>query len=253
MSDENATLTGAYVVDALPDTERVQFERHLAHCSDCAREVAELRETVAVLGADAATAPPDTLRDRVLDEITRTRQVPPRPVRRPRRPGRWSARTWGTRLAVAATVVALALAGAFGGVAWQRGQELARTDQVMREYRERGTQMRQLLQAPDARIVHGSAGQANATTVVSRRLDKAMFLGSDLPAPSGERVYQLWITSGDGPTSAGVLPRQEGDRIDAAVVTTLPDRAEGMAVTVEPPGGSPQPTSEPVMSMSLST
>ncbi|MGH2535755.1 MAG: anti-sigma factor domain-containing protein [Thermomicrobiales bacterium] len=40
---------GAYVLDALPEEERLAFVAHLASCADCQREVAELRPVVSLL------------------------------------------------------------------------------------------------------------------------------------------------------------------------------------------------------------
>jgi anti-sigma factor RsiW len=69
-------LTGAYAAQALADTERVSFERHLDACPGCAQEVRELAETTARLGAAVATAPPPGLWDRVRAEALATGQVP---------------------------------------------------------------------------------------------------------------------------------------------------------------------------------
>ena len=48
------TLAGAYAMDAISTKDRDRFERHLARCEECAREIASLRETTALLGAAAA-------------------------------------------------------------------------------------------------------------------------------------------------------------------------------------------------------
>ncbi|OEV08981.1 hypothetical protein AN219_30710, partial [Streptomyces nanshensis] len=72
------TLTGAYAVHALPEAEHVAFERHLAECPACAREVDELRATAARLGLAVTAAPPPEMRERVLGRITTVRQEPPK-------------------------------------------------------------------------------------------------------------------------------------------------------------------------------
>ncbi|MFP4149023.1 MAG: RskA family anti-sigma factor, partial [Nitriliruptoraceae bacterium] len=71
------TLTGAYAVDALDDTERAVFEAHLEVCLPCAQEVRELQETAARLGGAAVAAVPSDLKARVLAEIDATRQERP--------------------------------------------------------------------------------------------------------------------------------------------------------------------------------
>ncbi|MCF6525932.1 zf-HC2 domain-containing protein, partial [Streptomyces sp. JJ36] len=79
------TLTGAYSLDALPEPERAEFERHLAGCEPCAQEVRELRATTERLGLAAAAPPPPALRRRVLEAVPAVRQEPPRVARSHRR------------------------------------------------------------------------------------------------------------------------------------------------------------------------
>src|ERR1035438_2926935 len=70
-------LTGSYVLDALSETEREDFERHLQHCPSCAAEVRGLRETAARLAMAKTIRPPAQMEQRVLAETYRTRQLPP--------------------------------------------------------------------------------------------------------------------------------------------------------------------------------
>ena len=61
---EPHTLTGAYALDALTRADRVRFERHLARCEQCAREVRALAEATAALAAAVAAEPPAELMQR---------------------------------------------------------------------------------------------------------------------------------------------------------------------------------------------
>ena len=70
-------LTGAYAMDALDELERARFEQHLAQCEDCRAEVAELRETAALLAETTAVTPPASLRDSVLAGISQVRPLAP--------------------------------------------------------------------------------------------------------------------------------------------------------------------------------
>lgn len=70
-------LTGAYAMDALDDLERARFEQHLAQCEDCRAEVAELRETAALLSETVATTAPAALRESVLAGIAHIRPMAP--------------------------------------------------------------------------------------------------------------------------------------------------------------------------------
>jgi anti-sigma factor RsiW len=77
MRAEPHVLTGAYAAHALSDVERAAFQRHLETCPACAREVRELRATLARLGSATATAPPAGLWDRVRVEAAGWRRHRP--------------------------------------------------------------------------------------------------------------------------------------------------------------------------------
>src|SRR5215213_9788187 len=67
-----ADTTGAYVLDALPEPERAQFEDHMAHCRVCREEADELRVAAAALPESVQPAvPPPGLKTRVMAEVER--------------------------------------------------------------------------------------------------------------------------------------------------------------------------------------
>jgi anti-sigma-K factor RskA len=248
VSAEPHTLTGAYAADALPGGERVAFERHLEACPGCAREVRELRATLARLGSAAAAAPPAALWDRVRAEARATPQLPPVVGRadRPRRPGRGAALAGRRRvpplLAAAAFLLlaAVSLAALDLGWAGRSGGRGGAADPVAA-----------VLAAPDARRVAalpGGAGQA--AVVVSRRQGQAVFEASGLAPAPADRTYQLWVVGRAGPRPAGLVEAGAGGRVtrllDARVTGT-----EQVAMTVERRGGAAGPTSEPVAVVDL--
>lgn len=221
MSDIHA-LSGAYAVDAVDDIERASFERHLASCPTCRAEVASLREASALLADAATTTPPPELRDAVLSGITRVRPLPPVTVGGPVHRRRWFP-------ALVAAVV-LALVGV-GGAVWQPWRDdtsvqVSVTDQV--------------LQDPDAeRFTQELPNGATATVVRSAKVDRAVLVTEDLPAPPDGKVYQLWYQSPSRHmTSAGLMP----DGADTALLEGNANDAVGAGVSLEPAGGSDQPT-----------
>lgn len=238
------TLTGAYAVHALPEDERAEFERHLADCAQCAQEVSELSATAERLGSAVAFVPPPEMRGQVLRRITAVRQEPPRVPAPDGTSGPLRARSL-PRLALAAC---LAAAAAFGGIAVWQHQEAqdARERADLAEQRAQG--VAQVLAAPDARTVSGRlADGATGTVVLSERQDKAAFLASGLPAAPSGKVYQLWFNDGGTMRSAGLLPAASGS---TSVLMEGPvGKASGMGITVEPTGGSEQPTSDPLALM----
>lgn len=77
MSEDMHSLSGAYVLDALTEQERVDFEMHLRRCPTCQDEVDSLREVVPLLAETVASEPPASLRASILAQAAQTRQDPP--------------------------------------------------------------------------------------------------------------------------------------------------------------------------------
>ena len=104
MREDLHVLTGSYALDAISDTEREEFERHLQHCPACEAEVRGLRETAARLALACAVTPPARMEQQVLAATYRTRQLPPlsadRPLRSPRSTGTGRGRRRSVRDAV---------------------------------------------------------------------------------------------------------------------------------------------------------
>lgn len=228
-------LTGAYAMDALDELERARFEQHLAQCDDCRAEVAELRETAALLADTVAVTPPASLRDSVLAGISHVRPLAPEvPASPTHDAGRPAARGRGWVPFLVAAALALIV-----GVGALVTQPWAPSDEV-----ERLTAAEQVLQAPDAEEVFVDLGEAGRATVVrSKSQDRAVITTEDMvSAPSG-KDYELWFIEGDTFVSAGLMP----DAPDQTVVLDgSAAAAAAVGITVEPEGGSTQPTSDPI-------
>ncbi|MBC9719257.1 anti-sigma factor [Streptomyces sp. TRM66268-LWL] len=238
------TATGAYVLHALLPAERAEFERHLAACDSCTQEVRELAATAERLGLAVATAPPAHMREQVLRQIATVRQEPPQTSARGRA-GRWTRAL--PRMALAAC---LAAAVAFGGVAvWQYQSAQDARDQARRT-QQQAAELAAVLAAPDARTSTGKlTDEATGTVVVSRSMDRAALLTSKLPGLPDGKVYQLWFDDGGQMRSAGLLSTP--DTSSATLLDGPVGNASGMGVTVEPAGGSDQPTTAPLGLMSF--
>ncbi|MEV8127385.1 anti-sigma factor [Streptomyces sp. NPDC085944] len=243
------SLTGAYALHALSDDERDAFERHLADCADCHQETREFAAATARLGLAATVVPGTALRERVLHRITTVRQIPPgggtveKAARRVVPRGRGLAR-W-------ALAACLAAAAGLGGTAvWQyeRAQDAGeRAAQAER----RAETLAGVLAAPDAesrtaRLADGASG----TLVVSERLDRAVFLASGMAEAPPGKVYQLWFDDHGTMRPAGLMDPGD-DTSQAVLMEGAVDGAAGVGITVEPAGGSKQPTSDPIALMSM--
>lgn len=241
------TLTGAYAVNALSDEERSAFERHLAVCRPCAEEVAELTNTAARLGQAVSDAPPPELKQRVMSQIATVRQEPPKVTSRGRGGGSGGGRT---ARSLPKLVLAACLAGvvAFGGVAVWQYQQAQDARQEAQQARDRSAQISSVLTAPDAEVNSDELpGGATGTVVVSREQNQAAFLAAGMPSPPSGKVYQLWYDDSGTLRSAGLM--DPGSTDTTMMMRGTPDQASGMGITVEPAGGSEQPTSEPLATM----
>ena len=240
MTHDPHTLTGAYALDALDDDERRRFEEHLSTCDTCAEEVRGLLATAGRLGADASVRPPESLHAGVMAQVRATRQVAPLPS------GRGAggavdplhrARSL-SRVLTAVAAALLVVAGSLGAVAVSQQRRADRAEQA-------AGQLAQVLGAPDARTLTaaGPSG-SSARVVVSLGQGRAVFVPHAMTAARG-RDLQLWVIKGGTFRSAGLVAA------DRPLVAAGVDAGSVLGVTVEPDGGSPQPTSAPVLQVPL--
>lgn len=265
MSDVHVGV-GSYVVDALDTDERADFERHLATCETCEREVTELNETVSELGHLTVASPPPNLRASVLGAIREVRPLPPigvtaplggpataeatpaapaaagsaatspavideLAVRRERRSRRWLS------AAVAAALVAVLALG--GWVYTLNEQRQAQVAQEQTAAAQTQAQI-ELLSAPDVKVVSTrlrDGGQASFT--VSKSLNRALFSTVDLPSPGPNLTYQLWTIISTEDIRPDVLV--PGGTLQVFLTGNVRDAAQ-LGVTIEPAGGSATPT-----------
>ncbi|MFG3343602.1 anti-sigma factor domain-containing protein [Streptomyces sp. NPDC048018] len=144
--------------------------------------------------------------------------------------------------ALAASVAGVAaLAGT--AIVQYRAAEEARQDAARVE--QAANEVAAVLAAPDARLAAARLPDgASGTVVVSDSRDQAVFTATGMARPPRGKVYQLWFDDGGTMRSAGLM-----DPDSTTTVTLLDgpvDRATGVGVTLEPAGGSPEPTTAPL-------
>ena len=268
-------LAAAYALDALDDADRAAVERALASSPELRDELDRYAESVAHLAELAEPVePPPGLKPRLMAEIDRTPQLtadaavttegaaaeattgaaaptpatsapepPPAsasmaPDHRPGAAEREARRRWFQRpaaiIAAAAAAVVL-VAGAVIGIGWPGpngwGAQLERAA---------------IAAAPDAQTATAeAAGGGEVTLVWSAEQGRSVLVAEGLPDVGADETYELWYIDDAGATSAGTF-----DASGAQTWRVLEgDFASGAAVgvTVEPAGGSPQPTTEPIV------
>ena len=109
-----------------------------------------------------------------------------------------------------------------------------------------------LLAAPDAKVVAGAVKTGGTATVISSGSDNGIvFSANGLPPLPAGKAYQLWMISGSVVRPGPVLEPVDG-RIPAVFTGNL-DGAQTIAMTVEPSAGSKQPTTTPILALTLSS
>ena len=262
------TLAGPYAMDAISPPDRARFDRHLARCEDCAREIASLREATARLAAAAAVSPPPALKARVMAAAAATRQRPPEPEPEPAL-RTWPLRTWPLRtrpvrtrtvrtrqgrptprrrLAMAAGAVAAAAAVAAavvfgvsnGGMHDQLSQAQASSQQVAA-----------VLTARDATMMTGTVrGGGTVTIVMSHSMRELVFTAAALHALPASRGYELWLIGPAGDRAVIMLPPARHGMTGPVVASGLRP-GDHLALTAEPASGAAHPAGRPTTPMML--
>jgi anti-sigma-K factor RskA len=223
----------AYLLGALETEESAAMERHLEGCERCRDELRWLQPAVDMLPETVPQLePPDGLRARLLAEVRSdaaelespaagraARQAKPRH----RRGG---FRGFFLRPAVALACVAL-LGAVIGGYALRGGGGGSATTTTETVAQNGG------LQATLERS--GDSGTLELTGLEQ--------------APPG-RVYQAWVRKGDRIESGPLFDASRNGSAQTALTHQL-DGADAVMVTREPRGGSEQPTSAPIVTVTL--
>lgn len=229
--DQVNEALGAYAVDALAPEERREVEAHLDECN-LHPEAAALRATASLLAyAPEEREPPAHLRSRILAAVAEadapvSRDVPSPPAPIPIESRRRRGIPGGGLLA--AVIAVLALGVFITGIAlWNSGdgsEELVRTL---------------------------SAGPAAGTTLrYDGDEDRATLEVAGLAALPQGRTYQVWMLRGDSVAGVGLFTVDASGRGHAEFSADMRE-GDTVAVTEEPAGGSPGPTSQPLFAIQI--
>lgn len=232
-------LMDAYALDALSEDERAEVEAYLEANPEANAELEELQSVAGLLALyPEDRKPPPKLRERLMRAV----EAEAGPVRATLRGdsreagsssvlervrGFFSIRniSWG-----------LAAAMLVGLVSWNA---LLRSE--LSELQSPGSQEIQTMQFSGASIPEGASAEVLA---FSGR--EAVLVAEDLPQLQQGETLQIWVIGEDEvPHPAGLFEPRDG--VVSVQVTRSLEGAKVIAVTVEPDGGSEQPTSDPMM------
>ena len=244
---QHAETVAAYLLGALVDADRREFEAHMTTCARCREDVASLRVVADALPlAVPPVAPPPQLRERLMQTVRAEAEVlsaagaaADRPAHGRRKPGRRFALPLGRPLAIAGVAAALVLGVALGfGIGSATNDEQTKTQTVV--------QVRTVQARVDA------VAAPSGTAVIVLRDGVATLRVRGLPAPPAGKVYEVWLlrrgAAAPSPTDALFSVSTQGS---GRVALPSVRGVEAVLVTAEPDGGSQAPTSQPFISASL--
>ena len=231
-----------YVLGLLEGDELSEFEARL-RSGDAAIQglLRESTDAVARVGYLAAPAdPPALLRSKLMHLVGPSQVLATAPPKR----SLLSFAGW----AVAAALALLTL------FTYQRGaREAADLRAQLGEVRVETRQLRRVMavvMARDSRLIRlaSTAPQAPQFRAFWSKPTGLVLTGLNVAAPAAGRTMQLWVVPKSGnPISAGVFaPTGDGQVLMIAEsISAAPDDAAALAISDEPQGGSPQPTTKP--------
>jgi anti-sigma-K factor RskA len=233
MSVDLHSLMAPYALDALDADERSRFEAHLGQCVDCQVEMAGFMETAVRLGDAVGHTPPPALRDRLLSEISTTPQQHP------------IVSSLAERRSLRRALPRLAMAAAFLVGAVGVGGFLVERDNAQQEH-DQNVAISRVIGAEDVATKAKTFDTGGSVKMYSSSAaDSAVIIAKDLPRPGAGKVYQVWMIDHAGPTSQGTF------ETDGQMIMKGVSGADRVAVTVEPAGGSKQPTSAPIATIAV--
>jgi len=265
--DDVQALASDYVLGLLDEVTRARVAAHVHACGVCRAEMGKLAETCDALSRSVSdVAPPASLRDRIVAVAS---QVPQKVVLTPVVSG---APRVPTRLASVAPWVAAVAAGLVAVTAiWQTASaraEVQRLRQALTQAQLIGgeaqvaraslqhqldefSQQASVLRASDL-VAYTLVGNAAATNAHARvyvtHKDGMVFTADGMPALPAGKVYQLWVIVNAKLVSVGVFSPDASGRVHAVMATPDISAMPGaVAVTLEPTGGLPQPSSAPIL------
>ncbi|HYF03271.1 MAG TPA: anti-sigma factor [Patescibacteria group bacterium] len=264
-----------YAAGALSPDEMRSVEKVLAEYPEVRHELSEIEDSLEQLAMIQAKTPPSRIRDGVLKEIIpddfndstsdrsasfKKNTVPAAPANvlplsaaqgKSRRPYYLAAAS------VTGMLITSVLAMYFYSQ-WKSSEDqlMAINSQISRTEQEYSLMQSSLKNMNyDLGIIVHKSTKAVPITPVKRGVNegavvywnsvtKDVYLNIDkLPPPPAGKQYQLWAMSGGKPVNEGVF---KADSVGIQKMKTI-DGPEAFAVTMEPEGGSPQPTLENMM------
>jgi anti-sigma-K factor RskA len=224
----------AYALGALDAGETAALESHLQTCASCRAELADYQR----ISAGLLSALPPQSPGPNLKRTLAARLLGAKKSIRPRWQLAWSFGQFATATALT-LLLGISLFSSLQMRALQ-SQQAELTRQLAMEQTALA-----MIASPGAYTLPVSDGDVAGSLIVNSKKNSAIMILSNLPELQEGETYQMWfIEPDDGRVSAGLFEvNREGSITIAILDSGISLQAyTGIGVTVEPAGGSDQPT-----------
>lgn len=139
------------------------------------------------------------------------------------------------------------VAAGLGGTLWQQQQRQNALEEELAATQQQLDDSARLMEASDLRTHTEKLPEGGSVTVLSSESEQLIRLSpKDIGQPPAGKSMQMWVIGADGPENAGLMA-------DEPVTITGEKFTDGsvFGITVEPEGGSKQPTTDPIVAIDL--
>jgi anti-sigma-K factor RskA len=214
----------AWVIGTLEPPEAAELEEHLRTCESCARDARWLQPAGgALLESVEPMEPPADLRERVMSEVRSDAER-----RQPATDRGWNLRGLLMRPATALALVAVVVVGV--------GVSIVAS----------GDDGSESTPPPSS---HNPVCCVSAT--LNREGDTGTLELTGLRQLEGDHVYQAWVQHGDTIEDSSLFVARADGTATAAIPSDDLRGGDAVLVTIEPRGGSQQPTTQPLVNVDV--
>jgi len=238
----------AYSLGILDIEEVIALESHIETCKDCQAELAGYQKIAAgLLHSVSPQTPPPSLRHNLINQL---------PSHRTRTPSLFARLTNSFTFGQFVTVTAILALLVFNLFSIREIRDLQQRQSALLERLSTYQAAVALLAYPNtqAHVVNADVQDLTGSMLVDRdRTIAALFLWN-LPELEPGKVYQVWLIDANGERLTGGLftPADWQDYTAAIIQAPIPlGEYIGIGVTIEPSGGSDQPTGSRILTVDL--
>lgn len=252
MHADHEYLAAGYVLGGLSSEEQELARTLEATDPEFRAELTSFQETMALVGESDTPVTPSAETEAAVLRIPQQHPVPQQQSQpaedenkapAQQRAGTARARMSQRLFALAASALFI-VAAVLGTLLFTQVQQQQEIEQSLNAAEVERQHIERLLGAPDLASSNVEAsGGGSLTVTYSVNEQMIHVVPHDVPSPDSDQTMQMWLIDDEGPHSLGLMSGESAELVSATGLS------EGVAfgITIEPEGGSPEPTDDPIV------